>query len=98
MKCIHACIIHTKIIVVELKANEKMDIEEHYPQNSKSHCTIAYLIQITLHYFQCRISALRLVRSDLYLVILKTRTCLLTLSFSKHSIILVPSWPRFEKR
>ena len=80
VKCIHACIIHRKIIVIELKAIEKMDIEEHTAL------------------FQCRISAVRLVRSDLSLVIFKTRTCLLALSFFKHSTILVPSWPRFEKR
>ena len=42
VKCIHACIINSKIIVIELKANEKMDFEEHYPQNSKSHCIISY--------------------------------------------------------
>ena len=42
VKCIHACIIHRKIIVIKLKANEKMDLEEHYPQNSKSHCIISF--------------------------------------------------------
>ena len=42
VKCIHACIIHRKIIMIELKANEKMDLEEHYPQNSKSHCIVLY--------------------------------------------------------
>ena len=42
VKCIPACIIHRKIVVIELKANEKMDIEEHYPLNRKSHCIILY--------------------------------------------------------
>ena len=81
VKCIHACIIHRNIIVIELKPNEKMNPEEHYPQNSESHCIISYWIQITLHYFQCRSFALRSVQSDLSLVILKTRTCLLTYQF-----------------
>ena len=41
VKCIHACIVHGKIIVIKLKAIEKMHLEEHYPQNSKSHCIIS---------------------------------------------------------
>ena len=40
-------------------------------------------IQFTLHYFQCRISAISLVRTDLFLAMLKTGTCLLTLLFCK---------------
>ena len=42
VKCIYVCIIHRKNIVIESKTNEKMDSEEHYPQNSKSHCIISY--------------------------------------------------------
>ena len=64
--------------MIELKLNEKMEPVEHYPQNSKSHCITSYCNQITLHYFQCPIFALRLVRSDLSLAILKARTPLLT--------------------
>ena len=71
VKCIYVCIIHRKNIVIELKTNEKMNPEEHYPQNSKPHSIISYSIKITLHYFQCRISALRFFRSDLSLAILK---------------------------
>ena len=81
VKCKHACIIYRKIIMIKLKTNEKMDPEEHYPRNSKSHCINSHLIQTTLHYFLCRISALRLVRSDLSLAIFKTRTRLLSWSF-----------------
>ena len=42
VKCIHVCIIHRKIIVIESKPDEKMDPEEHYPQIIKSHCIISY--------------------------------------------------------
>ena len=42
VKCIYACIIHRNIIVIESKTNEKIDPEEHYPQNSKSHCINSY--------------------------------------------------------
>ena len=66
-------------------------------KNSKSHCIISYSIQITLHYFQCRISALRLVRSDLSLVILKTRTCLLSLPFLNIQLFWFPAGQGLKK-
>ena len=59
LRCFHVCIIHRKNIVIEFKTNDKMDPEEYYPQNSKSHSIVSYWILITLHYFQCRFSALR---------------------------------------
>ena len=64
--------------MIELKANEKMDLEEHYPQNTKSHCIIRIEFRSNCTIFSVEFG---LVRSDLALVILKTRTCLLTLSF-----------------
>ena len=74
-----------------------MDLEGHYPQNTISHCIISNETQITLHFFQGRISAMPEIRADLFLAIFKTGMCLLTSSFFKRFASLVPSWPRFEK-
>ena len=52
----------------------------HYPQNTISHCIIWNETQITLHFFQGRISAIPEVRADLFLAISKTGMCLLTSS------------------
>ena len=64
-----------------------MDIEGHYPQNTISHCIISSETQITLHFFQGRISAMPEIRANLFLVISKTRMCLLTLSVFKRFTI-----------
>ena len=56
-----------------------MDLEEHYPQNTISHCIILNELQITLCFFQGRISAMPEIRTDLFLAISKTGMCLLTL-------------------
>ena len=58
-----------------------MDLSVHYPQNTVSHCIISNETQITLHFFQGRISAMPEVRADLLLAISKTGMCLLTSSF-----------------
>ena len=52
----------------------------HYPQNTISHCIITNETQITLHFFQGRITAMPEIRADLFLVISKTGMCLLTSS------------------
>ena len=83
--------------MISLETNEKMDLEGHYPQNTISHCIISNETQFTLHNFQGGISAMPVVRADLFLAISKTGMCLLTSSFFKRFTILVPSWPRFEK-
>ena len=57
-----------------------MDLEGHYPQNTVSHCIISNETQITLHFFQGRISAMSEIRADLFLAISKIGLCLLTLS------------------
>ena len=57
----------------------KMDLEGHYPQNNISHCIISNETQITLHFFQGRISAMPEIKVDLFLAISKTGMCLLTL-------------------
>ena len=57
-----------------------MDLEGHYPQNIISHCIISNETQITLHFFQGRISAMPEIRANLFLAISKTGKCLLTLS------------------
>ena len=61
------------------------------------HIIISNETQITLHFFQGRISAMPEIRADLFLAIYKTGLCLLTSSFFKRFTILVPSWPGFEK-
>ena len=48
--------------------------------------------------FQGRISAIPEIRAELLLAISKTGMCLLTLSCFKSFTILVPSWPRIEKK
>ena len=49
----------------------------HYPQNTISHCIISNETQISLHFFQGRISAMPEVRAHLFLAISKTGMCLL---------------------
>ena len=66
--------------MIGLETKEKIDPEGHYPQNTISHCIISNDIQIALHYFQCQISAMPLIRAGLYLAISKTGKCLLPLS------------------
>ena len=58
-----------------------MDLLVHYPQNAISHCIISNETQITLHFFQGRISVMPEIRANLFLAISKTGMCLLTLSF-----------------
>ena len=70
---------------------KKMDLEGHYPQNTISHCIISNETQITLYFFQGRISAMPEIRADLFLAISKTGMCLLILSFFKRFTFLVPS-------
>ena len=64
-----------------------MDLEGHYPQNTISHCIISNETQITLHFFQGRISAMPDIRTDLFLEISKTGKCLLI--FKKNNVLLV---------
>ena len=58
-----------------------MDLEGHYPQNTISYYIISNETQITLHFFQARISAMPKIRVKLFLAIFNTRVSLLTLSF-----------------
>ena len=53
--------------------NTKMDPEGHYPQNTISHCIISNETQITMHFFQGRISAISDMTAGLFLAIPKTR-------------------------
>ena len=57
-----------------------MDLEEHYPKNTISHCIISNETQITLHFFQGRIFAMPEIIADLLLAVPKIGMCLLTLS------------------
>ena len=68
-----------------------MDLEGHYSQNTISHCIISNETQITLHFFQGRISVMPGIRDDLFLAISETGMCLLTLAVFKRFTILVPS-------
>ena len=72
--------------------SEKIDLEGHYPQNAISHCIISNETQITLHFFQGRISAMPEIRADLIFAISKSGMCLLTsYQFFKRFTISVPS-------
>ena len=68
-----------------------MDLKGHYPQNAISHCIISNETQITLYFFQCRISEMPEIRADLFFAISKTGMCLLTLTDFKRFTILVTS-------
>ena len=57
-----------------------MDLEGHYPQNTISHCIISNETQITLLFFQGRISTMPEIRADLFLAMSKTEMCLLILA------------------
>ena len=57
-----------------------MDLEGHYPQNTISHFIISNETQLTLHFFQGRISAMPEIRADLFFAISKTGMGLLTIS------------------
>ena len=73
--------------MIRSETNEKMDLEGHYPQNTISHCIISNETQITLHFFQGRLSAMPEIRTDLFLAISKTRMSLLFLL--KNNVLLV---------
>ena len=75
----------------------KIDPEGHYPQNTISHCIISIETQITMHFFQGRISAMPEMTTGLFLVISKTGMYLFISSCSNVLLFLVPSWPRFQK-
>ena len=49
--------------------NAKMDPEGHYPQNIISHCIFSNETQITMHFFQGRISAMPEMTAGLFLAI-----------------------------
>ena len=74
--------------MIRSETNEKMDLEGHYPQITISHCIISNETQITLHFFQDRISAMPEIRTDLFLAISKTGMCLLTL-YNFFNVLLV---------
>ena len=64
-----------------------MDLEGPYPQNTISHRIISNETQITLHFFQDRISAMPEIRTDLFFAISKTEcVCLL---YKKNNVLLV---------
>ena len=67
--------------MIRFETNVKIDLEGHYPQNTISYCIISNGTQITLHFFQGRISAMPEIRADLFLALYKTGMCLLILSF-----------------
>ena len=74
--------------MIRSETNDKMDLEEHYPQNTISHCIISNETQFTLHFFQGHFSAIQEIRADLSLAKSKTGMCLLTSSF----FIILLSW------
>ena len=78
VKRVYICISHWILIVIRSETKEKMDFKMHYPQNTISHCIISNETQITLHFFQGRISAMPDIRADLFLAIYKTGMWLLT--------------------
>ena len=78
--------------------NAKMDPEGHYPQTFISHCIISNETQITIHFFQGRISAMPEIRAGLFLAISKTGMCLLTLSYFKRFAVLGSQLAKVSKK
>ena len=58
------------------ETNEKMNPEEYYPPSINSDCLL-YNFRSHCTIFSVEFLSYDLVRTDLYLAILKTRTCLL---------------------
>ena len=83
--------------MIRSETNEKMDLERHYPQNTISHCIISNETQITLHFFQGRISAMPEIRTYLFLAISKTGMCLLMLYFFNVLLIWFPAGQGLKK-
>ena len=74
-----------------------MDLEGHYHQNTISHFIVSNETQITLHFFQGRISAMPVVRADLFLAISETGMCLLTSSFLNVLLVWFPAGQGLKK-
>ena len=74
-----------------------MDLEGHYPKNTNSHCIVSNETQITLHFFQGRISAVSEIRANLFLAISKTGMCLLTSSFLNVLLVCFPAGQGLKK-
>ena len=72
--------------------NANMDPEGHYPQNTISHCIISNETQITMHFFQGRISAM------LFLAISKTGMSLLTSSCFKRFTVFGSQLAKVSKK
>ena len=77
--------------MIRSETNEKVDPEGHFPQNTISHCIISNETQFTLHFCQCRTSAMPEIRADLFLAIPKAGMCLLTSSFLNVLIFWFPA-------
>ena len=77
--------------MIRSEANEKMDLEGHYPQNTISHCIISNETQITLHFRQGQTSDLPEIRANLLLGISKTGMCLLISLFLNVLLVWFPA-------
>ena len=78
--------------------NEKMDLEEHYPQNTISHGIISNETQFTLHFFSGSYFCYARDKSQSILDNISDWNVFVNfIIFFKRFTILVPSWPRFEK-
>ena len=78
--------------------NAKMNPKGHYPQNTISHCIISNETQITLHFFQVRISAMPEMTAGLFLAISKTGMCFLTSSCFKHFTVFDSQLAKVSKK
>ena len=78
--------------------NAKMDPERHCPQITISHCIISNETQITMHFFQGRLSAMPEMTAGLFLAMSKTGMCLLTWScFKRFYFCWFPAGQGFKK-
>ena len=84
--------------MIRSETNENMDPEGHYPKNTISHCIISNETQITMHFFQGRISAMPEMTACLFLAIRKTGMCLLTSSCLKRFAIYGSQLAKVSKK
>ena len=78
--------------------NVKMNPEGHYPQNTISHCIISNETQITMHFFQGRISAMPEMTVGLFVAISKTGMCLFTSSGFKRFTVFSSQLAKVSKK
>ena len=75
-----------------------MDLEGHFLQNTISHCISLNETWIKLHFFHDQLSANTRDKSTFILGNIQDWNVFVNFIIFYHFTILVPIWPRFEKK